>query len=476
MLDNDISTASALHHLSVPEAAFATGADAHALDRRRFLQLVGIGLGAGLVAGRGSSLLDTAFGNGDTSRAAGPIGAGDGILIVLGMFGGNDGLNTVVPINDSEYYAQHGSLAIPAGQTLPINRNTGLHPELTVLKEFWDNDQLAIVEGIGYPDPDLSHFNSMAKWMAGQTTGIPTSGWLGRWLDGYLSGSKDLFAAAEVGHSLPLHMLGESSRATAIPASRPSFGARSEERYQRQYQMVRNLSASSTDFWNRQIGQAFVDQLEVASEIAPAIPEELPSVDLVARLEVQARLINANLGFRVPSAGWGDFDSHAGQPDQHPLRMQELNGAIRRFYEVLDPAWTTRVTFMTFSEFGRTSQSNDGAGTDHGTTAPHFVFGSNAQGGLYGERPTLAGLGRWGRMAHHVDFRDYYGSVIDGWLGGGSSEVLNRSIEDLGLFASAPGGIAPNGPIPDEPTGPPGVSVVAGSNGYRPAVRLSVES
>jgi hypothetical protein len=101
----------------------------------------------------------------------------------------------------------------------------------------------------------------MAKWMAGQTSGIPTSGWLGRWLDGYLSGSKDLFAAAEVGHSLPLHMLGESSRATAIPASRPSFGARSEERYQRQYQTVRNLSASSTDFWNRQIGQALVDQL-----------------------------------------------------------------------------------------------------------------------------------------------------------------------------------------------------------------------
>ncbi len=418
MLDNDISTAGALRHLSAPETALASFNDAHALDRRRFLQLVGMGVGAGLVTGPGSSLLDTALGNGNTSWAAGPIGATDGILIVLGMFGGNDGLNTVVPITDGEYYAQHGDLAIPAAQTLSINANTGLNPELTVLREFWDNDQLAIVEGIGYPDPDLSHFNSMAKWMSGETSGIPTSGWIGRWLDGYLNGSKDLFAAAEVGHSLPLHMLGESSRATAIPASRPSFGARPEERYQRQYQTVRNLSSSSTDFWNRQIGQAFVDQLEVSSRIAPAIPEELPDVDLVARLEVQARLINANLGFRVLSAGWGDFDSHAGQPDQHPVRMQELNAAIRRFYEVLDPAWATRVTFMTFSEFGRTSQSNDGAGTDHGTTAPHFVFGSNVKGGLYGERPTLAGLGRWGRMAHHVDFRDYYGSVIDGWLGG----------------------------------------------------------
>ena len=217
--------------------------------------------------------------------------------------------------------------------------------------------------------------------------------------------------------------------------------ARSEERYQRQFQTVRNLSASSTDFWNHQIGQAFVDQLEVASEIAPAIPEELPSFDLVARLEVQARLINANLGFRVLSAGWGDFDSHAGQPDQHPLRMQELNAAIRRFYEVLDPAWTTRVTFITFSEFGRTSQSNDGAGTDHGTTAPYFVFGSNVQGGLYGERPTLAGLGRWGCMAHHVDFRDYYGSVIDGWLGGRLEWIPSDCSSERRVVAEPDGGL-----------------------------------
>ena len=464
MLDPDISTAGALRHLSTPEAALtAPGVDdTHHLDRRRFLQLVGMGMGAGMVAGPGSSLLDSALGNGDTSWAAGPIGATDGILIVLGMFGGNDGLNTVVPIADGLYYDQHGDLAIPAGDTLAINSTTGLHPELTVLKEFWDRSELAIVEGLGYPDADLSHFNSMAKWMSGKPAGIPTSGWVGRWLDGYLNGSKDLFAAAEVGHSLPLHMIGQASRATAIPASRPSFGARDDERYLRQYQTVRNLATAGT-FWERQIGGAFVDQLDVAKTIAPSIPEELPDVDLVARLEVSARLINANLGFRVLTAGWGDFDSHAGQPQQHPVRMQELNAAIRRFYEVLDPAWASRVTFMTFSEFGRTSHSNDGAGTDHGTSAPHFVFGANVKGGMYGQRPTLGGLERWERMAHHVDFRDYYGSVIDGWLGGGASDVLGHNIENLGLFASPPGGT-----VPDGPTNPPGTPVPVGLTGYSP--------
>jgi len=453
MLDPDISTTGALHHLSTPEAAFdaaAIGGDrAHRLDRRRFLQLVGMGMGAGIVTGPGSSLLDTALGNGDTSWAAGPIGADDGILVVLGMFGGNDGLNTVVPINDDLYYQQHGDLAIPADQTLSIDADTGLNPELTALKEFWDRDQLAIVEGLGYPKADLSHFNSMATWMSGKPTGIPTSGWIGRWLDGHLNGSKDLYAAAEVGTSLPLHVIGRASRATAIPASRPSFGARDDDRYRRQYQTVRKLADGGT-FWERQIGGAFVDQLDLAKTIAPSIPDELPDVDIVARLEVSARLINANLGFRVLTAGWGDFDSHAGQPQQHSARMQELNAAIRRFFEVLDPKWSSRVTFMTFSEFGRTSHSNDGAGTDHGTSAPHFVFGAKVKGGMYGQRPTLGGLERWERMAHHVDFRDYYGSVLDGWLGGGSSDVLGRNIENLGLFVKGAGTPVPTGQTAQE--------------------------
>ena len=147
-----------------------------------------------------------------------------------------------------------------------------------------------------------------------------------------------------------------------------------------------------------------------------------------------ARLINANLGFRVFTAGWGDFDSHANEPTMHPTRMAELNAAVKRFFEVLSPAWVDRVTVMTFSEFGRTSWSNDGRGTDHGTAAPHFVFGARVKGGMYGQRPALQGLRRWDRMAHHVDFRDYYGSVIDGWMGGGGSDVVDKPVNDLGLF------------------------------------------
>jgi uncharacterized protein (DUF1501 family) len=444
MLDSDISTADAIRHLQVAET------DVNALDRRRFLQLVGLGVGAGALVGPASSMLDLSLPGLDPSAwAAGPAGPNDGVLIVIGMFGGNDGLNTVVPVNDQLYYGQHRNLAIAPQQTLPIDAATGLHPELTVFKQFWDAGQLAIVEGVGYPDPDLSHFNSMAKWMAGSPTGIPTSGWLGRWLDGYIGGGKDLYAAAQIGQSVPLHLVGRAQRGTAVPAGRPSFGASTNAGDRKVYDGVRRLAVGDPATWQGRVGQAMIDQLDLAGTLAPLIPDRsaMSDMPLVAEMEVMARLVNANLGLRVLSAGWGDFDSHAGQPNQHSTRMRELNTAVARFFQVLAPAWASRVTIMTFSEFGRTSWSNDGAGTDHGTSAPHFVLGANVRGGRYGERPSLAGLRRWDRMPFHVDFRDYYGSVIDGWLGGGASDVLGgRAVQNLALFARAPGVAGPPPP------------------------------
>jgi uncharacterized protein (DUF1501 family) len=436
VLDPDISTAHALTHLSGHEA------DEHALDRRRFLQLVGMGAGAGLASGGVSPVVgDLLAGLGRPAWAAGPVGPTDGILVVLGMFGGNDGLNTVVPFNTGDYYTMHGNLAIPGEQTLPISSSLGLNSELTELKRFWDADQLAIINGIGYANPDFSHFNSMAYWMAGRPNALPTTGWLGRWLDGYLNGSKDLYAAAEVGYSVPLHLVGAVSRGTVVPPNEPGYGASTSSRDLRQYDAIRSMRLLSRGPWHAAVAEAMVDQLDLAQQLAPVIPrsELLSDTRVVASLDVAARLINANLGFRILTAGFGDFDSHAGQPEQHPLRMRELNAAVKRFFEVLDPAWKSRVTVMTFSEFGRTPWNNDGAGTDHGSSAPHFVFGENVRGGLYGRYPSLSGLNRWERMAHHVDFRSYYASIIDGWLGGGSSDVLGGNFENLGLFRRGPG-------------------------------------
>jgi hypothetical protein len=141
--------------------------------------------------------------------------------------------------------------------------------------------------------------------------------------------------------------------------------------------------------------------------------------------------------------------------------MRELNAAVKRFFEVLDPAWKSRVTVMTFSEFGRTPWDNDGAGTDHGSSAPHFVFGQNVRGGMYGRQPSMAGLRRWERMGHHVDFRSYYASILDGWMGGGSSDVLGGNFENLRLFSRGPG-IEPGGGVA------PGPATLTKPSGFMP--------
>ena len=460
MLDRDISTRDALAHLSSIER------DPHALDRRRFLQLVGMGAGAGLLGSSSTSLLDMISGHDPSTWAVGPVAPDQGILVVIGMFGGNDGLNTVVPFTDGNYYEQRTvtrpngeviSLAIPAEQTLALDGQSGLNSRLPELKRWWDQGQLAIVEGVGYENADQSHFNSMAYWMAGRPHAIPTTGWLGRWLDGYLAGQTDLYAAAEVGQSVPLHLIGQRQRGTGVPDRRPDWGSTFDTRSERNYQAVRSMRGAGGR-WYDAVAQAAVDAIDVAGTVTPFVPDEadLPSVEIVARMEVAARLINANLGFRVITVGFGDFDSHAGQPAMHSARMNELNDALVKFFATLGPDWLPRVTVMTFSEFGRTSHANEGQGTDHGSSAPQFVFGPNVKGGFYGQRPTLAGLGRWQRMLHHVDFRSYYTSIIDGWLGGGAGNVLGPNFENLGLFTRAPGQLEGGSfaPLPAAPGSP----------------------
>ena len=437
MLDQDISTGDALALLSQHDDDSPAG-----LDRRRFLRLVGMGLGAGTAGVLGGApLLDRLIPGYDASAwAAGPIGPNDGVLVVIGMYGGNDGLNMVAPITDPNYATQRGSLALTPTTSLPIDTETGLHPNLTELKARWDLGQLAIVEGVGYPNPDLSHFTSMATWMSGRPGSVPTSGWLGRWLDGYLSGTRDLFAAASIGSSVPLTLAGTTARATAVPASRPTFGADTSNSQIRSSTAIRSMATANQGAWHAAVSSAFVDALDVGKTLAPVIPSTgIASGAMAAPLEVAAHLINANLGFRIINIGWGDFDSHASEATMHGSRMAELNDGIRRFYEVLLPDWGNRVTFMTFSEFGRTSWANAGGGTDHGTASAHLVFGPNVKGGRYGQRPSLANIARWQRLAHHVDLRSYYTSILDGWMGGGASSILGGTFENLGLFAAGPG-------------------------------------
>lgn len=438
MLDPDISVRDALSHLHVAEP----DDDPRTIDRRRFLTLLGMGAGTGIAGtALGSPLLEQLLPGHDPSAwAAGPIGARDGILVMVGLYGGNDGLNSVVPITDGNYYTQRGSLAIKAANALPVDASTGLHPNLTQFKHYWDLGQLAVVEGVGYANPDFSHFNSTGYWMSGRPHTASSTGWLGRWLDGYLAGRRDLFAAAHVGDSLPLTLIGNVSRGTSVPTATPKFGADATLADRHVSNALRAMRTTASGTWHNLVSAALVDALDVGKTLAPKIPSTgMATGPLSLQLEVAARLINANLGFRVITTGFHDFDQHADMPTEHTARMAELNAGIARFFQVLSPTWASRVTVATFSEFGRTSWGNQSLGTDHGSAAPQFVIGRNVKGGRYGQRPSLAGLGRWQRMAHHVDYRSYYASLLDGWMGGGSGSVLGATFENLGLFRAGPG-------------------------------------
>jgi uncharacterized protein (DUF1501 family) len=438
MLDPDISTSDARRLLSAPHADdLVTGP--HGWTRRRFLQALGAGVGGGLALGTfGEDLIP-----GDVREAfAGtPIGAGDGILVTIMLYGGNDGLNTVVPFGNGLYYDQRPNIAISPASVLRINDQIGFHPRLTMLKSMFDVGQVAVVQGVGYPNPDLSHFTSMAIWMNGRFGGgAATTGWIGRWLDGLPAGVADL-AAASIDSSVALHLIGQNRRAVGISPYGDMFGTDTEPYDLRMYDGIRSLAVANSGRgqWADMFASTMRTHLDLAHDVAPVFEGTLPDDDLSRKMIIAGRLINANVGLRVIDVSLDGFDTHDDEATRHLDLMGALNDAIGAFYATVSPEFRDRVTILTMSEFGRTSYSNESGGTDHGTASDLFVIGSNVKGGLYGQAPSLAVADRWDRLEHTVDFRHVLGTTIDGWMGGGASTILQGQYENLGFFKGSPG-------------------------------------
>ncbi|HEX3087089.1 MAG TPA: DUF1501 domain-containing protein [Ilumatobacteraceae bacterium] len=470
MLDPDISTADARRLLSAP-AHLGDVAGPNGWSRRKFLQAVGGGvLGGVALDALGDQMGLARLGLGrlgldaQHAFAAPPVGAHEGILVNIVLYGGNDGLNTVIPYTNDRYYndlRKPGGVAIPAGQVLPLDGTFGLHPSLTYTKQLWDAGQLAIVHGVGYPNPDLSHFTSMAIWMNGRFgVGAAGTGWIGRWLDGQPPADAGLMAAT-IGSSVPLHLLGAVYRAVGVPANGDNlFGTGTDPADARMFNGLRSLSASAAGRgpWHDYYAGVLRTELDLAVKVAPVYSPAPSGDEFVKRMTVAARLINANLGFRVLDLGLDSFDTHDGEPLNHAALLTQLDTGLSTFFATLDASYYNRVTIMTMSEFGRTPYSNDSAGTDHGTANVQFVLGPNVKGGHYGQPPSFATINnQWDRFTMTTDFRNVFGTVIDGWLGGGGSTVLNGGFENLGFFQTGPGDPPPSGglpPIINPPSGP----------------------
>jgi uncharacterized protein (DUF1501 family) len=394
-----------------------------------------------------------------TQTATGKDGT---ILVVLQMAGGNDGLNMVVPYADDAYYRARPRLGLAAGKLLKIDNHIGLNGKLSGLKSLFDEGHVAVVQGVGYPNPNRSHFRSTEIWQtASDADRNEAQGWLGRYFDNYCSGCDPTVGVA-IGDAMPQAFAAKTP--TGVTFSRPEqFRWRSSEpnsgRMSAEEFFFRQLNEgggddaaiapadgasvdaiagktksdlSTMDFLQRTALDAQVSSdkiLEIARKHKSSVA--YPPGQLAASLNVIARMIAGGLTTRVYYASQGGFDTHAGQMNAHERLMGDFNDAVSAFVADLKQQGNfDRVLLMTFSEFGRRVTENANGGTDHGTAAPMFLLGGKVKPGLFGKYPSLTDLDR-GDLKFNTDFRSVYGTVLDRWLKAPSQTVLGRKFSEL---------------------------------------------
>lgn len=437
-----------------------------ALTRREFLKTAA-------VVSVGTAILPAVFQRAAQVMAAeGPTSgpASRRVLVVVQLAGGNDGLNTVVPYADGRYYDLRGNLGIPQGSALPLNNEVGVHPSLARLKELWDEGKVAIIEGVGYPQPNLSHFVAMDIWRFADPTLRAREGWLGRCLESLPASPGDAFRALAVGSRLPPEL-----RSTQVPVPilesvatyrimtdplGPDLAAMRTRTLLNLYDAfpVRAPFAVALDS-NLAAATASSQALETAEKAyKPAVT--YPRTPLASGLKLVAEAIDADLGVRVGHVSIGGFDTHASQIPPHAQLLTTVAEAIHAFYRDLQAHGHDQdVVIMTWSEFGRRARANGSGGTDHGTAGPMFVVGTPVRGGLYGERPSLQRLEN-DNLRFTTDFRSVYATVVESWFSIPSEAVLlGQRYAPLGFLQAgraSPGSIAPRTPVPDAASADPG--------------------
>jgi uncharacterized protein (DUF1501 family) len=374
--------------------------------------------------------------------AAGKDTVKDTILVVVQLTGGNDGLNTVVPYNHDEYRIARPKLAIPARDVLKINDMIGLHPSARGFSDLLEAGKLAVVQGVGYPDPNRSHFESMDVWHTCQRKGSPRStGWLGRFLDASRVSADVDAPAIHVGpEKQPLALAAETVR---VPSFDTPEAFRLQDGGSPQFHdaisALANGGSAPVDPLLAYLQSSTTSALAASERIAQALrdyqtPINYPENALATRLKTVAQLIDAGLKTRIYYVELDGFDTHSQQAATHAILLKQLSGAVRAFVEdVAHHGHGDRTLVMSFSEFGRRVAENASEGTDHGTAAPMFVAGSRVRAGLVGEHPSLSDLDN-GDLKFHTDFRQVYATLLEHWLGWSSPSVLGGEFKSIDLL------------------------------------------
>lgn len=375
-------------------------------------------------------------------------GAKDSILVVIQLTGGNDGLNTVIPHANENYAKLRPTLKLPKEQLHKIDDSTGLHPSLDGLAGLLQSQELCIVQGVGYPNPTQSHFDSMDIWQAGDTTALTEKveeGWVGKALKG-MNGAPSFHLAAS-NEEAPKALRGAPVRVPSITSLEDfqlKTAAASGKDAKDQKEIIEGAAQTGTgdkpnllDFVNRTALDTYASSKrlqEIGKNYQPKAT--YPNTPLANRLKLAAQLIDADIGARIFYVSQDGYDTHANQLNAHAGLLKTLSDAMTAFYKDLSArGHKDRLMLMTFSEFGRRPYENSSKGTDHGAAAPMLLVGSKVKAGLVGTQPELTKT-KDGNMDFHTDFRSVYATVLDGWLGVSSKSVLGKEFAPVELFKS----------------------------------------
>jgi uncharacterized protein (DUF1501 family) len=388
-----------------------------------------------------------------TALAAGTTGkpgAKETVLVVVQLTGGNDGLNTVVPFADDGYGKLRKSLRIQTKDLKKIDDKLGLHPSLGGLSGLLEDHSLCIVQGVGYPNPNESHFRSMDIWQAASLADDLNEGWLGKALVQMPATPAFHVAASEEPSWLAL---------SGAPAKVPSITnlkdfqlqtlAASGADHDTQRQVIERDAGRKAsggegtgqpdllDFVRHTAVNTYANSerlRELAKNYQPKAP--YPTSGLAERLKLVAQLVEADLGARVFYVTLNGFDTHANQLAVHANLLREVSDAMTAFYKDMSArGHGDRILMMTFSEFGRRAKENKSEGTDHGSAAPMFLVGGRVKPGVVGAHPSLTDL-YMDKLKHHTDFRQVYAAILDNWLGVSSKQVLGGDFKAVEILRS----------------------------------------
>jgi uncharacterized protein (DUF1501 family) len=364
----------------------------------------------------------------------------DHVLVVLELAGGNDGLNTVVPFEDPLYYKNRRRLGLPKQDVQKLTDLVGLHPNMGPMAGLFKAGELAIVQGVGYPKPDRSHFRSMEIWHTASTEApSPTTGWLGRCLDTpEPTGDDRAPRGLSLTNSTPQALLADH-QVFPVVSQLDAFN-QDEDASAASGKLRRKLttgpdSSGPLGFLRRQSDAVYrmADRLKAATEKYKG-GVEYPGGPLGDQLKRAAQIIAGRMGVRVLFASQDGYDTHANQLEAHATLLGDLSNGLAAFRKDLAAQGVAdRVVVMAFSEFGRRVDENASLGTDHGAASNLFLLGPKVRGGLVGKYPSLADLGE-GDLVYNTDFRSVYATLLDRWLGCPPEKTLGQSFPTLDLI------------------------------------------